>query len=232
MKNYAFIPARGGSKGLPNKNFLEVDGIPILQYSIAAAQASKVFDGIWVVSDVDQAEKIAGLADVGFIREPDDMAGDTISSTTPVIWAAEKTGVRSDDLVWNLQPTSPLRTPEDIRGAFAALIDTPEAQFVTSTTTIDPHYFHWALKADDWKRALWFPDFLVERHLLPPVFRPNGAIKAGYFDQLRKHGSVFAEGLVSWEMPDARAIHIRDAWDLELVKLYIALNQAEFEWAH
>lgn len=229
MKNVAFIPARAGSKGLKKKNFLELSGRTVIEFTIRCAQRAEVFDEIWVISDSPLAERIAANCEVGFMLEPIEMAGDFVSSTVPVIWGAEELGLNLKDRIWNLQPTSPLRTPADLVEADRCFNE-KGARFVTSTTQIDPHYFHWALKENGVERELWFPEFLVERHLLPVVHRPNGAIKAGSLGDLKEEGSVFAKGLVGCPMPDARSIHIREDWDMKLAQLYLETYPGEFEW--
>ena len=157
------------------------------------------------------------------------MAGDTVSSTVPVLWVAEELDAEFD-YVWNLQPTSPLRTPGDIERAAQILAERPDADFLASVTAIDPHYFHWALKRSGGFSELWFPDFLVDRSLLPAVFRPNGAIKVGRPQRLADAGSVFAPGLTTVEIDDHRSIHIRCAWDLDLAEFVVEKYPHEFDW--
>lgn len=231
-RHIAVIPARGGSKGLRRKNILPLGGLPTLSYTVRAAQQSKVFDEIIVVSDDEEILGVAADDGATTMRESDEMAGDTVSSTVPVLWALEELG-EDFDFVWNLQPTSPLRTPGDIVAAAQALADNPEADFLASVTPIDPHYFHWALKPTaDGYNELWFPDFLVDRSLLPPVFRPNGAIKVGRPTQLTAKGSVFAPRMITSEIEDHRSIHIRSAWDLELAEFVVEKYADDFAWAH
>ena len=226
----AVIPARGGSKGLRRKNVLPLAGRPMLSYTIRCAIKSGIFDEIIVVSDSDEILTVGMAEDAGAMREPDEMAGDHVSSTVPVLWVEEQLE-QTFDYVWNLQPTSPLRVPDDIRAAADVLAATPEADFLASVTPIDPHYFHWALKTDDEGfSALWFPDFLVDRSLLPPVDRPNGAIKVGRPARLREAGSVFNPGLVTVEIEDHRSIHVRSSWDMELAEFVVQKYEHDFAW--
>ena len=82
MKSFCVIPARSGSKGLKNKNILELCGKPVLAYSINACAKSGLFDQIIVATDSEQYAEIARQcgATVPFL-EPSEMAGDYISST-------------------------------------------------------------------------------------------------------------------------------------------------------
>ena len=232
------IPARGGSKGLPRKNVLEVAGVPTIAYTIRAARESGLFgDHVYVASDDDEIIEISREygARVPY-REPDEMAGDTVSSTVPVIWLYEKLVDERQldfDWIWNLQPTSPLRTPGDIREAADSLEAQPEADFLASTTPIDPHYFHWALRESKEVQGfyeLWFPDFLVERPKLPPVHRPNGAIKVGRPEPLVDNGSVFGPNLTTSTIPEHRSIHIRSEFDRKKTEFILEEYPEEFEW--
>ena len=86
MKNLAVIPARSGSKGLKDKNIKELCGKPLLAYSIAAAQKSKIFDKIHVSTDSEIYKKIAVEygADVPFLRTAE------MSSDIATMWDAMK----------------------------------------------------------------------------------------------------------------------------------------------
>lgn len=226
----AVIPARGGSKGLRRKNVAPLGGLPMITYTIRAAQRSGEFEAIVVVSDDDETLQIAETEGAHAMREPDEMAGDTVSSTVPVLWVEEQLN-SPFDYVWNLQPSSPLRGPTDISRAVRTLNERPEADFLASVTPTDPHDFHWALREKDGFAELWFPEFLMDRSLLPPALSPNGAIKAGRPGRLRAEGSVFAPRLVTIEMPAMRGMHVRSQWDLELAGFIIERHPEEFEWA-
>ena len=122
MKNIAIIPARSGSKGLKDKNIKLLNGKPLMNYTIEAAIKSGLFDCVHVSTDSDQYAVIARMcgADVPFLRKPD-MASDTASTWDAMRFVLDEYKKRGEefDILTVLQPTSPLRTSEDISAAYS-----------------------------------------------------------------------------------------------------------------
>lgn len=115
------IPARGGSKGIRNKNIRDLNGQPLIAYSIQAGQQSNAIDSVVVSTDDDEIAEVAERygARVPFMR-PDELATDE-APTAPVVTHAIET-LRAEnesyDSIVLLQPTSPLRTAEHIDEAY------------------------------------------------------------------------------------------------------------------
>ena len=124
MKNIAIIPARSGSKGLPDKNIKLLNGKPLLQYSVEAALASGCFDKVMVSTDSEKYAEIAreAGAEVPFLRSAY-TSTDKASSwdmVEEVLDGYKKLGYTFDTFCL-LQPTSPMRTAEDIAKAYAVM---------------------------------------------------------------------------------------------------------------
>lgn len=117
----AIIPARGGSKGIPKKNLVDFCGKPLLAWSIIQAQKSPHIKKIYVSSDSDEILECAEKYKAVGIKRPDDIAGDTASSESAIIHACEQIGSLSETIVF-LQPTSPLRKPDDISKAIEEFV--------------------------------------------------------------------------------------------------------------
>ena len=121
MKNLAIIPARGGSKGLKNKNILKFDNKPLLAWSILAAKKSKLFSKIIVSTDSKKIAVIAKKygAEVPFLR-PKKLSSDRSKSVDLVIHALDF--YKKKNLffknIFLLEPTSPLRDEKDIIRSF------------------------------------------------------------------------------------------------------------------
>ncbi len=135
-KIIAIVPARQGSKGLAKKNIIEFLGKPLLVWSIEAALQSKYVDRIIVSTD---STEIAGIgkkfgADIPFIR-PSYLSEDNSTSVDVICHAIEfmsgKLG-EDFDFVILLEPTSPLRTSEDVDLALKKLIGSPDARSLVS----------------------------------------------------------------------------------------------------
>ena len=92
MSNYksvTLIPARGGSKGIPKKNIIDVDGKPLLAYSIEASIKSNV-DETWVSTDDDEIAKTAEEYGARVLKRPDEIARDNSTSESVLLHFIEK----------------------------------------------------------------------------------------------------------------------------------------------
>jgi CMP-N-acetylneuraminic acid synthetase len=118
MKNIAVIPARGGSKRLPNKNTLLLGGIPLIAHSILAAKSnSDIIDGIYVSTDDAQIKQIAITYGAQVIDRPDYLSGDFEPTVTSVRHVLESLNFPVENVLL-LQPTNPLRPQQLITDAF------------------------------------------------------------------------------------------------------------------
>jgi len=113
MKISCIIPARGGSKGLPNKNILEFNGNPLISYSIRQSLNSKFINDVWVTSDSDEILNISKKYRANTIKRPSELSTDTSTSESAIIHAIE-TNLYESDIIVFLQATSPLRESLDI----------------------------------------------------------------------------------------------------------------------
>lgn len=220
------IPARGGSKRLPRKNVRNLAGKPMIAHTIETARQSGIFDTVYVCTDDQEIADVAlshGAA-VPFLM-PQELCGDLVASHIPcqrlAVHLAEHANP-TDTLVC-LQPTSPLRTVDDLQSAVNKF-QTNAFDFVVSVTPVDPHYFHWAVapKQDDFWGMYFGAQFLKERPLLPPVFRPNGSIKIGRLPVLAEVGHFFGERLGVVETPEDHSVHVAVEFDLKLCEMILA----------
>jgi len=225
IKSLCVIPARCGSKGLRDKNILDLHGKPVIVYTIEACIESGLFQNVYVATDsklyADIAEEYG--AKIPFLL-PNEMTEDSVSSTEPLMLFCREL-IDDSELLWCMQPTSPLRTAEDIVGAYKHFENDTACEFVLGTTEIDPHYFHWALEEnEDGVSDLYFgKNMLVDRNKLKPtVYRPNGAIKAGKRSSVMKWRHFFGDNIKRFGMPEERSIHIRSQFDLDMCELILA----------
>jgi CMP-N,N'-diacetyllegionaminic acid synthase len=220
MKNLAIIPARGGSKGLRDKNVLPLDGKPLLAHSVEAAFSSGCFDVVHVSTD---SERYAGIArrfnaDVPFLRSAE-TAADNASSwdvVGEVLEKYERAGKRFDTVVL-LQPTSPLRTPEDIRRAYQ-LMDERHAEAVVSVCETD-HSPLWCntLPEDGCMDGFLPLENSGPRQALRPYYRINGAIYLMRVSAFRRWGKmVYGPECYACVMPRRRSVDIDTAFDFLL----------------
>lgn len=222
------IPARSGSKRLPQKNILIIKNKPLFFYSVKAAIESNLTKHVYVLSDNPQIlKKAEDFGAIPFELTPE-LASDTAEVVRPSIYAIEKlkeNGLEFDDFIC-LQPTSPLRTSEDIKKSYEAYI-LKDANFLVSVSEVDPHYFHWAIKentASDYSQMYFGEEFFKSRAELPKIYWPNGAIKIAKIDSIKNRGHFFGEKMAIYKMPADRSVHIATKNDFEICK-----NQIEHE---
>lgn len=224
MKNIAIIPARSGSKGLKDKNIKELNGKPLLWYTIQAAIDSGCFEEVMVSTDSEKYAKIAREcgASVPFLRSKE-TSDDKASSwdTVREVLVNYKNIGKTYDYVMLLQPTSPLRTSEDIIGAFDILKKNTNSNSVVGMCEMD-HSPLWSNTLPERGNLQGFIRPEVEkssgRQSLPTYYRINGAIylaKIDYdtfvFDLYNEHGFAYI-------MPQIRSIDIDNQLDFMIAE--------------
>lgn len=213
------IPARGGSKRLARKNLRSLAGKPLLAYSIEAALQTGYFEKVYVsTEDTEIAEVAQRYGAVVPLLMPEALCGDLVPSHVPCQHLANeltKQGLKFDTLLC-LQPSSPLRSAEDIAGSTRKFQEGGYDSLV-SVTAVDPHYFHWAVVPEGSYWRMYFgSQYLMERPLLPPVFRPNGSIKIATLGSLATLNHFFGPRMGTYETPEDRSVHVAVEFDLRV----------------
>jgi len=224
MNPLCVIPARRGSKRLPLKNILTLAGKPMLAYSVEAALASNLFDRIFVSTEDEEIGVIAARCGAVVHPRPLALAEDLVSSTDVCldVFTTRRAVGDTYDAIVCLQPSSPLRTREDICGAWEQFCSSG-ADYLVSVTPIDPHYFHWAVHQQENGWAMFFGNrYMMERPLLPPIYRPNGSIKIGRANALLEHRNFFGPRLTVYETPEERSLHVAEQLDFDLAKFLLS----------
>ncbi len=236
MKILGIIPARAGSKGIPNKNIVNLAGKPLIAYTIYAAKKSKLITNLLVSTDSKKIAEVAKRygADVPFLR-PKKLAKDK-SPMVPVVQHAinflEKKNKEIFDYIVLLQPTSPLKTTQDIDSAIKMLIKT-NADNVYSVTRLTQNTYH-PLRIKKIEKNNNVMPFCsqsevegVQRQSLPVVYRRNGAIFAFSRDLIMNKNSIFGTpqgDTRAFIMPPERSIDIDSEFDLILAEYIISKN--------
>lgn len=119
MTTLAIIPARKGSKRLPGKNMMILNGHPLLYYSIIQARFAKFIDELVVTTDSPEIKKYCVKMAVGFIDRPPELATDEASTEDVILHVLKNKYYKANKIVL-LQPTSPLRSVDDINNCIIA----------------------------------------------------------------------------------------------------------------
>lgn len=221
MKVLAFIPARGGSKGIPRKNLAVVGGKTLLQHTIESAKGNALIDRVFLSSDDEQilsAGRALGIC--SDYRRPPELSGDKASLVDTVIHALDWLEATGDcyDIVVLLQPTSPLRSAQDVSAALEQFLALPGARTLVSVHRMREHPFE-CLQGDS---GSW-------RWLAQPV-RPtsgrqdypdsyyfvNGAIYIASVEFIRRERQFIETGAAMlYVMPQDRGVDIDDPDQLQ-----------------
>jgi CMP-N,N'-diacetyllegionaminic acid synthase len=224
------IPARAGSKGLPRKNVLEVAGLPLIAWSILAAKNSRFVDRIVVSTDGSEIADVARTfgGEVPFMR-PAELASDEASTQDVVLHCLdelEKEGSRYD-LVVILQPTSPLRTAEDIDSALELLASKGAEAVVSVCRAQHSLLLANTLPPDGDMRDFLRPEVTrAPRQALPHYYRLNGALYAAKWERLRSGGWFYGPGSYAYVMPPERSVDIDEEFDLQVADCLLSKRLA------
>lgn len=221
------IPARGGSKRLPRKNCLLLQGKPLIAYSIEAGRKSKYVDEVLVSTDDDEIAMIAQAygASVPFLRPPA-LATDT-ATTEDVICHAVQYYQREKgkifDYVMVLQPTSPLRTVTHVDAALEFLIG-KQADAVVSVCETE-HSPLWAnvLPADGSLQCFLRTGIKGKRSQdLPVHYRLNGAIYICDVKRFFQEKDLFlVDNIFAYQMPQECSVDIDNNIDFRLCEVLL-----------
>ncbi len=224
MKRSCTICARGGSKGVLNKNVRMINEKPLIALTIIQAQKSKMFDKIAVSSDSEEILRIAKDFGVDIIiKRPDELATDT-AAKIPVIRHAfiemEKQAKMVFDTHVDLDCTSPLRNIEDIVNSIKLLEEKNVSNVLTAAHARRSPYFNLVELNEDevviQSKKLLKP--IVRRQDAPKCFDMNASIYVWKRDTLLNSDSVFLHDTKLYVMPEERSLDIDSELDWEIVK--------------
>jgi len=221
------ICARGGSKGVKNKNIRELVGKPLIAYTLEHARACNLFDTIAVSSDSSEILDVADEygADL-LVKRPLELALDSSAKLPAIqhcVQYAEKNLVKRFGVVVDLDATSPLRLPEDIRGAVSLLEKGDASNVITATPARRSPYFNLVELGNDGVVRLSKPvkNPIIRRQDSPKCFDMNASIYVWKHSVLFESYSLFNEGSRLFEMPEERSVDIDNELDFDIVEFLI-----------
>lgn len=228
MKILGLIPARGGSKGVPGKNQKKLVGKPLICYTIAAALASNALEKLIVSTDdesIAQLSKNAG-AEVPFLR-PKALATDNSPTIDTVIHALrfyEDQNIYFDGICL-LQPTCPLRNPQDIFQAIK-IFKKKKADSLISVREV-PHQYnpHWTFEQKEdslyLKIATGEKQIIPRRQALPKAYHRDGSIYITRTTVLKALNSLYGEKISWYQSPNPHYVNIDTIDDWEVAEKLI-----------
>jgi CMP-N-acetylneuraminic acid synthetase len=220
------IPARAGSKSIPNKNLYPLAGKPLIAYSIESAKRSKFLTKCIVSTDSEEIARVAksyGIK-VPFLR-PKELATDTalaVDVMKHALLEMEKIDKKQYEYLVMLQPTTPLRKPQYIDEAIRKLIDT-DCDSVVSMVEVGAHHPARMYRIENDKLISIMDEgtAMRPRQELPSIYIRSGDVYACRRSVIFKHNSLIGDDCCPLVIAPEKAINIDDMKDIVLAEYYL-----------
>jgi len=229
----AFVPARSGSERVKDKNILEINGVPIIHYTLISARDSGVFDRIVVSTDSDLYGEIASqIKGVEVLKRP----GKYSKSTSPDIeWVKHaicELDLKDDDIFSILRPTSPLRRVETIRKAIKCFGDVhTKYDSLRAIAKVDVHPGKMWIKNHNTITPLLpfsyceIPWHSSQKKVLPEVYYQTASLEVASVSTVLKGGSISGEHVYGFEVDGVDKFDINEIEDIDRLKKILTHNQ-------
>lgn len=206
MKILGVVTARGTSRRLPNKNLAILGDKPLIAWSIEVGLAT--CHHLVTTTDSPEVADVAASLGSAVVVRPDELSGDEVASEPVVRHAASQALGGPYNAVLLLQPTSPFRTVEDVRGA-VEVMDRTMADVVVSVVKFEErgHLF-----------GLGYAGRLCDLSHAETTYTPNGAIYLVRWDHLMDGGDWYGDHAYGYVMPTERSLDIDTHADFEAAK--------------
>ncbi len=220
MNTFALIPARGGTKGIPRKNIKLIAGKPLIVWTIEAALRSSLLSDVVVSTDDLEIADVARRAGakVPFMR-PAELAQDQTPGLVPVLHALDQ--LPQYDSVLLLQPTSPLRTTDDIDGCLNFVTQKKAPSVVSITEAYTHPYWTYRLNSDQTMARFANVNPVLRRQDLPAVFSLNGAMYFAEANWLRDSGSLVGAETLAYLMSQEHSVDLDTPLDWKFAELLL-----------
>lgn len=219
------IPARGGSKRLPNKNIKLFLKKPLLYYTIKEAKKSKFISKIVVSTESKRISNVAKKLSVEVINRPKKLAKDNTTSLQvfqQVITYLEKNKIFFPDIIVILQPTSPLRTVLDIDNCIEKFISNKcDSVYSVSKVEHPPHWMYTIKRNQLHRIIIKGQENKLERHQIPEIYQLNGAVQITTKKNIMEKNSLMVEKLIPYIMPIERSIDIDINFEFKMAEIIL-----------
>lgn len=222
-KILGLIPARGGSKGIKDKNIIDLCGKPLIAYSVECGIQSKYIDSVVVTTDSEKIAEVAKQygARVPFLR-PAEYAQDTSTTLVAVLHAVQalkEMGENYDALVL-LQPTQPLRTTQDVDNSIEAYFAAGEQDLVSVSQVSDHPILVRTIGKNGKLQNMLDCSSTCRRQDMPPYYRVNGCIYINNMERLDENTS-FGDNPIPFIMEREHSVDIDEQADLYVAEYYL-----------
>ena len=215
----AVILARGGSKGIPRKNLLPFLGVPLVELSIRQAKNAKLIRHTYLSSDSDEILSTADNYDVIQIKRPDHLATDSARSEDAIIDLVKRNMKEIPDAILLLEPTAPLRMPEDIDNSIQSFVHQNADSLFSGALLED--FLIWRKSSKENKLESVNYDYKIQgpRQERQPDIVENGAIYLFKVSSLLKNSNRFGGNICYYKNYFWQSFEIDSKDDWPLVEL-------------
>ncbi len=220
QRTFAFIFARGGSKGLPGKNIMELGGLPLLAHGIRLAQAMERVERVFVSTDDPQISAVATEFGAEVIDRPADLATDNASEW--MAWQHAINHVRAQELDFDvfisLPATSPLRNAQDVGNCLDALQADVDVVITVTPSARSPYFNMITTDSAGLAQVVLGTAQFQRRQDVPPVYDITTVAYVARPDFILTHERLFDGRVRPVLVPKERAVDIDDAYDFKLAQ--------------
>ena len=223
MSRFAFIFARGGSKGLNKKNIKSFAGKPLIAHSILQALECKIFEKVFVSTEDHEIAEISSAYGAEVIIRPDDLAEDDspewLAWRHAILYVEENYGAFEQFV--SLPPTSPLRSKTDILDSIALFNKNPDADLCLSITQSSRNpFFNMVAKGDkNFLELAAKPEISITRRQdAPIVFDITTVAYVAKTNYVKQKEGIFSGSVVGYEVPKERSVDIDDILDFQFAE--------------
>lgn len=225
---FALVPARGGSKGILQKNIVPLGDQPLLAYTLKAAQESGVVDSVYVSSDDDQILSVAHYYGAERIKRDPHHARDESLIDPVVAEFIHRLKLAGKDIIILLLPTSPLRTAVHIREALAEFRDFPTCRSLISVCEINNQLMKAYVGGGEFLQPLaGAHSSYMRRQDLPSLYMPNGAISIFKVDEFMREEKIPRTHEIPYLMSDYDSLDVDTPADLLIAEQRLGKRAVE-----
>ena len=213
-KIIAIIPARGGSRGIPNKNIIDLGGFPLIAYSIVVAKKAGL--ETFVSTDSEKIAEISKQYGAKVIKRPQEFATD---SSPDIDFVKHALNFIEADYLVHLRPTTPFRDPEVIKQAIREMVDSKATSMRSAHRTIESPYKFFKIKNGYFKPLIGsLENSNLPRQLFDPAYHPNGYVDILKVSEIGK--TIHGKKILPFITPEV--IEIDRMVDLEYARLKVS----------
>lgn len=235
MKSVAFIPARSGSKRVPNKNIKRLGGHPLLAYTVRVAIDSGIFDAVICATDSEAYADVARYygAEVPILRAPE-ISGDKSPDIEWVVWMLNvlKGQGRDYEIFSILRPTSPFRLPETVRRAWDAFVNDPSADSLRAIEKCRQHPGKmWVVRGKRMLPVMPFANGGTPWHsspyvALPEIYAQDASLEIAWSRLPLLQNTIAGEAIIPFISRELEGFDINEPEDWLLAEHYLAQGEA------